>query len=71
VPDRFSGESKAGFMCECGAGLCDARISMSGREYDTSLGPVLADGHGRADGVLGSCAVCGRPTNRPQRRKRR
>jgi hypothetical protein len=70
VPDRFSRESKAAFMCECGASLCDSRISMFGAEYETSLGPVLADGHGPAGGGLGQCAVCGRP-HRAKRRKRR
>jgi hypothetical protein len=56
-------------MCECGASLCDARISMSGAEYDTSLGPVLADGHNPAGGRLGQGDVCGRP-HRAKRRKR-
>ena len=57
-------------MCECGASLCDMRVSMSGAEYETSLGPVLAGGHGPAGGGLGQCAVCGRP-HRAKRRKRR
>ena len=70
MPDRFSREFKAAFMCECGASLCDTRISLSGTEYETSLGPVMADGHGPATGWLGQCAFCGR-THRAKRRKRR
>ena len=57
-------------MCECGASLCDERVEISGAEYDASLGPVLAHGHGPGNGNLGKCAVCGRP-HRRERRKRR
>jgi len=71
VPDqRFRGETKAAFMCECGASLCDACVSLSGSDYDGSVEPVFADGHGPVNGELGKCAVCGRP-HRHQRRRRR
>ena len=56
MPDhRFRREPKAGFMCECGASLCDQRVTMSGREYDGSLEPVFADEHG-PENNLGKCA---------------
>ena len=62
MPDyRFRKQSKAAFMCECGASLCDARVCMSGSEYDSNVEPVIADGHGPVDGDLGKCPVCGRP----------
>jgi hypothetical protein len=71
VPDtRFGGDTKAAFMCECGASLCDARVSMSGADYEGSLEPVIADGHDIVNGDLGKCAVCGRPRRREQRRRR-
>ncbi len=42
---RFRAKPTA-FLCECGASLCDERVSMSGAEYDAGVGPVLAHGHG-------------------------
>ena len=70
MPDhRFRRETKAGFMCECGASLCDARVPMTGQDYDGSLEPVFADGHGPEDD-LGKCASCGRPRRRERRRRR-
>ena len=56
-------------MCECGASLCDQRVSMSGSDYDGSLEPVFANGQGPEDGE-GKCAVCGRPHRRERRRRR-
>jgi hypothetical protein len=74
VPDhRFRGESKAAFLCECGASRCEQRVSMSGSDYDglAGVGPVVADGHGPGNGGrLGKCPVCGRRDGR-ERRKRR
>ena len=63
-------ETKAAFMCECGASLCDARVSMSGSAYDGTAGPVIADGHGPGNGARGKCGVCGRPHRRERRRRR-
>jgi hypothetical protein len=71
VPDhRFRRESKAAFMCECGASLCDQRVTMPAADYDGSLEPVFADGHGPHGGELGKCDVCGRPRQRARRRRR-
>jgi len=71
MPDhRFRRETKAAFMCECGASLCDVRVSLSGSDYDGNVGPVIAAGHGPVNGDLGKCAVCGRP-HRHERRRRR
>jgi hypothetical protein len=71
MPDhRFRRETKAAFMCECGASLCDTRVSLSGSDYGGSVEPVLANGHGPANGDLGKCAACGRP-HRHERRRRR
>jgi hypothetical protein len=66
----FRAESKAAFMCECGASLCDRRVWMSGADYAAGTGPVVADGHGPVGSSLGKCAVCGRPS-RGKRRNRR
>jgi hypothetical protein len=71
MPDeRARAEFKAAFLCECGASLCNSRVSMSGAEYRAGSGPVLADGHGPDGGSLGKCSVCGRPS-RTKRRSRR
>jgi hypothetical protein len=58
---RSRAEPKAAFMCECGAGLCEARVQFSGEEYDAHVEPVLAEGHGPVGGALGKYALCGRP----------
>jgi hypothetical protein len=70
MPDHRARDFKAAFLCECGASLCDSRVSMSGAEYYAGPGPVLADGHGPSGASLGKCSVCGRPT-RGKRRNRR
>jgi hypothetical protein len=56
-------------MCECGASLCEQRVPMSAADYDGSLEPVFADGHGREDGD-GKCVACGRPQRLERRRRR-
>ena len=66
---RFSADPKAAFMCECGASLCDARVSMSAADYDAGEGPVLAQGHSPGC-EAGKCHCCGRPY-RSKRQKRR
>jgi hypothetical protein len=66
---RISADLKAAFMCECGASLCDARVSLSAADYDSADGPVLAQGHS-PDCDMGKCVCCGRPY-RSKRRKRR
>jgi len=75
MPDyRFRKQSKAAFMCECGASLCDERVRTSPREYDElgGVAPLLADGHGPGNGDgPGACPVCGRPDRRLERRRRR
>ena len=58
MPDHR--ETKAAFMCECGASLCDARVPMSVDDYDAATTPVFAQGHGPG-GELGKCSTCGRP----------
>ena len=68
MPERR--EKQAAFMCECGASLCDARVSMTRSDYDGSFEPVIADGHGPGGGDRGKCVVCGRP-HRSERRPRR
>jgi hypothetical protein len=65
---RFRADSKAAFMCECGASLCDARVRLSVDDYDAAPTPVFAEGHG-PDGAGGKCSSCGRPY-RGKRRKR-
>lgn len=73
MPDyRLREQSKAAFMCECGASLCDERVRTAPRDYDElgGVGPLLADGHGPGGGELGKCPVCGRRDGR-ERRKRR
>lgn len=61
-------EPRGAFMCECGASLCDRRVSMSGRDYDDGLEPLFAHAHGPEDD-LGTCATCGRPRRRERRRR--
>ncbi len=38
-------ETKAPFMCECGASLCDERIWLSPTDYAGLDGPCLAPRH--------------------------
>lgn len=66
----FRAQPKAAFMCECGAGLCEERIWMTGTDYEAGVEPVLASAHAPRGGGLGKCPVCGRP-GRGKRRKRR
>jgi hypothetical protein len=59
-------------MCECGASLCDERVSMSGSDYAglAAVGPVVANDHGPGQGgPLGKCPVCGRQNGRERRRR--
>jgi hypothetical protein len=74
MPDyRFRGESKAAFMCECSASLCDQRVSMTGSDYDglAGGGPVVAAGHGPGESAgLVKCPVCGRRDGRKRRKRR-
>jgi hypothetical protein len=71
MPDHESrATSKAPFMCECGASLCDTRVPTSATEYEADVGPLLAEGHGPVDAGLERCSVCGRP-RRSERRDRR
>jgi hypothetical protein len=71
MPDHgFKAEPEAAFMCECGASLCDTRVPMSHLDYESGLGPLLADGHGPADGGPVKCSVCGRPGGRKSRQRR-
>lgn len=46
-------EPRGVFLCECGASLCDRRVSLSGSEYDELAAPLLARGH-EPDGELGA-----------------
>jgi hypothetical protein len=66
---RFRADSKAAFLCECGASLCDARVSMSADDYDSSTTPVYAEGHGPRR-EHGKCASCGRPYEGKRRKQR-
>src|SRR5262245_52338837 len=61
MPDHFGQETKAAYMCECGASLCDERVRLSTSDYDISLKPVLAHGHGPRTGGRETCVLCGRP----------
>ena len=70
---RFRRESKAAFMCECGASLCDERVSLSGSDYESlaGVGPVVAEGHEPVHSRrLAKCPVCGREDLRDPRRRR-
>lgn len=71
MPDHgFKADSKAAFMCECGASLCDERVWMTGADYDLDFGPVVSAGHGPDRRSPTKCFVCGRP-GRVRRRKLR
>jgi len=69
---RLGSKTNGAFMCECGASLCDRRVSATAPDYDglAGVGPLLAKGHEATGGELGDCPVCGRGNGRERRHRR-